>query len=93
MRFANARKTDDALRTAYPSSASPPDNINTTNTPARYSPRITDVTIEIPASKSEPNSRRKSFTNNSQTNGPPPNASATYSGRLAGSFNAKRSTK
>ena len=29
--------------------------------PARYSPSNTDVTMEIPASRSEPNSRRKSF--------------------------------
>ena len=58
IRLASASSTDDALRTAYASSASPPESISTTSVPARYSSRSTDVTIEMPASRSEPNSRR-----------------------------------
>ena len=45
----------------------------------------TEVTMEIPASKSEPNSRRASFCKSSQTKGVPPSASTTKSGRLVGS--------
>ena len=55
-RLARASSTDDALRTANASSALPPESISTTREPARYSPRPTDVTIDIPASRSEPNS-------------------------------------
>ena len=80
IRLASASSTLEALRTAYASSVSPPESISTTSVPARYSSRSTDVTIEIPASRSEPNSRRKSFTKSSHTSGTPPSSSATHSG-------------
>ena len=72
MRFASALRTLDAFATAYSSSASPPESMSTTNEPARYSPRSIDVTIEIPASRSEPNSRRRALAASSSTSGVPP---------------------
>src|SRR5271165_2943188 len=48
--------------------------------PARYSPTRTEVTIEMPASRSDPNSRRKSFLSSSWTRGVPPRASVASKG-------------
>ena len=74
-------QTEEALCTAKPSRASPPDSMSTTRVPARYSPRITDVKIEMPASKSEPNSPRTIFRKRSTTSGAPPPARQMISGK------------
>jgi hypothetical protein len=48
--------------------------------PTRYSPIATEATIEIPASKSEPNSRIQSFLAKVARIGIPPTARAMKSG-------------
>jgi hypothetical protein len=81
MRFAKAASTDEALRTAYASRAAPPDSMSTTNEPARYSCSRAEVMIEIPANRSEPNSRRKTLIARPMSKGTPPNASVAISGK------------
>lgn len=65
---------------ANASSASPPESINTTTAPAKYSSRRTAATIEIPASRSEPNWRRTSLTARCSRSGGPPATSTMYKG-------------
>ena len=88
MRAARALKTDDARRSAYCSSASPPDNMKTTMAPARYSPKNAAVTIDIPARRSAPISPRKSFTISPTTRGTPPRASTARRGTRGGNGGA-----
>ena len=71
-RLASAPSTADARRVTYCSSALPPESINTTIEPARYSPISADVTIERPARRSEPNSPVSAFFARSITSGTPP---------------------
>jgi hypothetical protein len=47
-------KHREARRVANSSNAAPPDSISTITEPARYWPRISEVTIERPARKSKP---------------------------------------
>ena len=96
MRRDSAASTEDALRTAYCSSAVPPESISTTSAPARYSPSSTAVTIEMPARRSEPNSRRSALRASTQTSGPPPRTSAARSGaraRAGVAWKPKRSSR
>ena len=83
MRRARAASTSPARLTARLSSAAPPESMSTTSTPARYSPNRTLVTIEMPASRSEPNVPAKSFVSRSQTRGTPPRTSITTRGSSA----------
>ena len=80
MRFAKASRTEDALRVANCSNAVPPESIRTMIDPTRYSPIATEATIEIPASKSEPNSRSQSFLPRLQRIGIPPTVNARNNG-------------
>lgn len=72
MRFARASSTDDARRVAWCSRAAPPESIKTMIEPTRYCPRRTAVRIEMPASRSEPNSRANSLRASVMTSGNPP---------------------
>jgi hypothetical protein len=67
----------------YCSSATPPDNMRTTIAPTRYSPSNAAVTIEIPASRSEPNSRANSLRASSAINGTPPRTNVAQRGKRA----------
>src|SRR5580692_4858282 len=80
MRRANASSTDEARAVANVSSVSPPDSISTTIVATRYSRNKIAVTIETPASRSDPNSRLTSFFSSTQTSGTPPISNAAKSG-------------
>src|SRR5215467_16273080 len=80
MRRARAPRTADDRRVAYCSRAAPPDSINTTIEATRYSPRITAVTIETPAIRSEPKSRARTRLERLTRSGRPPRMSTAYSG-------------
>ncbi len=83
MRRASAWSTEDARPTANCSSAEPPASIRTTSTPARYSPRNAAVTIEIAASRSEPNCPAHALRTSPATSGRPPPNNTRYSGTAA----------
>src|SRR5215471_20030755 len=96
MRRARAPRTADDRRVAYCSRAAPPDSINTTIEATRYSPRITAVTIEIPAIRSEPKSRAMRRLERLTRSGRPPMTSTAYKGARyhAGvSLNANRTAR
>ena len=83
IRCASASSTDEAFFVAYCSNTVPPASISTMIVPAKYSPRITEVTIETKARMSASNRPPKTRRKTAQTCGPPPKTSAPNNGQLS----------
>src|SRR5579883_2417516 len=56
--------------------------MRTTMDPAKYSPSAAEAAIDIPASKSEPNSPRTKLRSRSRSSGPPPMTRTAINGQL-----------
>ncbi len=83
IRWANASSAEETRRVAYCSNATPPESISTTIAPTRYSPSSAAVKMEIPASRSEPNSNASSLRARAASRGTPPRTKMPWSGRAA----------